>query len=244
MTTNSIVLSGDSPLLPAFRQVAEASGYGVLGIGELESGVYTEKVDIALELTNLDMEAKRASLATLDRLLPAYVPILASTLGVSATEAASWTANPGRICGFGTFAPLTERNLIEVAPAMQTDAAVLGAAVQFFTTLGKAVEVVEDEAGLVFPRILALIVNEAAFAVMEGTATPENIDIAMKKGTGYPHGPLEWADRIGLDDVLAVIKGLHRDLGEERFRPAPLLRKMVLAGRLGMRTGQGFYRYV
>ncbi|WP_243633247.1 3-hydroxyacyl-CoA dehydrogenase family protein [Paenibacillus xerothermodurans] len=103
---------------------------------------------------------------------------------------------------------------------------------------------VADETGAVFPSILSMIINEAAFTWMEKAASAEDIDTAMRKGTNYPLGPLEWADDIGLDELLAVLSGLQRDLGEDRYRPAPILRKLVHAGWLGKRAGRGFYNYV
>jgi 3-hydroxybutyryl-CoA dehydrogenase len=102
---------------------------------------------------------------------------------------------------------------------------------------------VKDGPGLTFPRILSLIINEAARTLDEEVANAEEIDIAMRLGVNYPSGPLRWADHIGLDEVLAVLEGLHRDTGDDRYRPAPLLKKMVLAGWLGEQSGRGFYGY-
>ncbi|WP_026174258.1 3-hydroxyacyl-CoA dehydrogenase family protein [Effusibacillus pohliae] len=240
MTNKTVLLVGKSPLHDELKELFGESGYRVVPEPVREAA---DGVRFAIEVTNYDLDLKRATIEKLDCELPPDVPILATSLAVTATEAASWARYPQRICGFGTFVPVAERGLLEIAPALQTAPAVVEQAVWLFESLGKETAVVEDEVGLVFPRILALIVNEAVFTVMEGTATPEDIDIAMKKGTNYPYGPLEWADRIGLDEVYAVIRGLHRDLAEERYRPAPLLRKLVLAGRVGVRSGQGFYSY-
>ncbi len=102
---------------------------------------------------------------------------------------------------------------------------------------------VKDAAGLTFPRILSLIVNEAARALEEGVASAEEIDVAMRLGVNYPQGPLKWADEIGLDEVLAVLEGLQRETGEDRYRPAPLLRKLVSSGFVGEIAGRGFYCY-
>jgi 3-hydroxybutyryl-CoA dehydrogenase len=113
----------------------------------------------------------------------------------------------------------------------------------FFSALGKETVRVKDLAGLVFPRILSLIINQAARSFDEGIATAEEIDIAMRMGTNYPLGPLRWADVIGLDEVLAVLEGLERETGDDRYRPAPLIKKMVQAGWLGEATGKGFYDY-
>lgn len=243
MTTanKTVLLTGDSPLYAELHQIMTDSGYRVVTLAE--GAAEPESIFLAVEVNNLDLTAKQEQLSELDRMLSPSVPILTTSLAITATEAASWTESPERICGFGTLVPLAERALFEVAPALQTESDVLEVVQSFFHSLGKEVEIVEDEVGLVFPRILTLIINEAAFTVMEKAATPEDIDTAMKKGTNYPYGPLEWADRIGLDEIYAISRGLHRDLSEERYRIAPLLRKLVLAKRYGVRSGIGFYSY-
>jgi 3-hydroxybutyryl-CoA dehydrogenase len=127
--------------------------------------------------------------------------------------------------------------------ALGGGAGALAEAERFFRALGKETITVKDAPGLTFPRILSLIINEAARALDEEVATAEEIDIAMRLGVNYPSGPLRWADQIGLDEVLAVLEGLHRETGDDRYRPAPLLEKMVLAGWLGEQSGRGFYSY-
>lgn len=243
MTTanKAVLLTGDSPLYAELHKILIDRGYAVLSFEDATSAPQT--VSLAIEVNSVNLEAKKQQLCNLDQLLPADVPIITTSLAITATEAASWTEHPERVCGFGTLVPLAERELIEIAPALQTEEAAITAAVSLFGSLDKETEIVEDEVGLVFPRILSLIINEAAFALMEKAATPQDIDTAMKKGTNYPYGPLEWADRIGLDEIYAISRGLQRDLAEERYRTAPLLRKLVLAKRVGVRSGQGFYHY-
>ncbi|UOF92485.1 3-hydroxyacyl-CoA dehydrogenase family protein [Fodinisporobacter ferrooxydans] len=241
MTNNVIVLAGNGSLYQELAQLLEDRNYQVIDHKYYE--IYKDRIRFAVEVTNVDLQMKKAGIQKLDQVLPAHIPILSTSLAITATEIASWAKYPDRICGFGTLVPLSERNLIEIAPALQTSRDTIQMAESLIHSLGKEVEIVDDEAGLVFPRILSLIINEAAFTVMEGTATPGDIDIAMKKGTNYPYGPLEWADRIGLDEVYAIVQGLHKNLAEERYRPAPLLRKKVLAGMVGVRNGQGFYTY-
>jgi 3-hydroxybutyryl-CoA dehydrogenase len=156
---------------------------------------------------------------------------------------ASWTKNPERIVGFASFYPLKDRKIIELAAGVLSDVNAMNLAEQLFDSLGKETIRVKDSAGLTFPRILSLIINEAARALEEGVASAEEIDIAMKLGVNYPEGPLRWADQIGLDEVLAVLEGLQRETGEDRYRPAPLIKKLVIAGFLGETHGKGFYSY-
>lgn len=241
-TANKIILlTGNSPLYGELKDLMEKQKHVVVSMDDLV--LWKDRIQLAVEVTSLDLDLKKDTISKLDAVLAPHVPILTTSLAITATEIGSWTTAPERVCGFGTLIPLAERELFEVAPALQTAESVLNEVKMFIESLGKEAAVVEDEVGLVFPRILSLIINEAIFTVMEGTATAGDIDIAMKKGTNYPYGPLEWADRIGLDEVYAIIRGLHRDLAEERYRPAPLLRKMVLAGRVGQRSRQGFYIY-
>lgn len=241
MTTPiKVLVEGVGPQREAWQQILLEKGFLVVSTEDLNGEM---DVQYALEVSNGDLTVKKQWVQKLDQMLPANIPLLVSTLAVTATEVASWTQYPQRVCGFGTFLPLAERNLIEFAPALQTDHWINGRVESFFAGLEKEVEMVEDEVGLVFPRILSLIINEATFALIEGVAEPGDIDKGMKLGTNYPFGPLQWGDQVGLDEVYSVLNGLHREMKEERYRPAPLLRKMVFAGWLGEKTGRGFYMY-
>lgn len=188
-------------------------------------------------------DRKRAALQRLDASLPASVLIITSCLSAAVTHLASWTKKPERIVGFATFYPLADRKIVEISAGLRTADSSLQQAEQLLKTLGKEAVRVKDAAGLTLPRILSLIINEAARSLEEGVATAEEIDIAMKLGVNYPQGPLRWGDQIGLDDVLAVLEGLHRETGDDRYRPTPLLKKLVTAGMLGEVSGQGFYSH-
>ncbi|RBW70196.1 3-hydroxyacyl-CoA dehydrogenase family protein [Bacillus taeanensis] len=237
-----IAVSGDNNLAKEIRGAcAQAEEVELLSLND--PALYS-KIDVVIETINFDLLEKKQRLQHIENIVDSDTLIVTTVLGVSATEAASWLKHSERLIGFATFSNLEARGLLEIAPALQSNQTFLNQACDVLDLLGKEVEIVADEIGLVFPRIVALIINEAMFAMMEGTASPEDIDEAMKKGTNYPFGPLEWADNIGLEDVYAVLRGLHRDLGEERYRPAPLLRKMVLAGWSGKRVGKGIYSYI
>jgi 3-hydroxybutyryl-CoA dehydrogenase len=156
---------------------------------------------------------------------------------------ASWTARPERIVGFATFYPLKEKRGVELAAGMRTAESATQSAEALFKSIGKETFRVKDAPGLTFPRILSLIINEAARSLEEGVATANEIDVAMRLGVNYPQGPLRWADQIGLDEVLAVLEGLEDESGDDRYRPASLLKKLVIAGFLGEISGKGFYSY-
>ena len=188
-------------------------------------------------------DRKRALLQRLDSELPPSSLIVTSCLGFAATHMASWLKHPERLVGFATFFPLKDRKLVELAGGLRTGENFLSQAEELFKSLGKETVRVKDAAGLTFPRILSLIVNEAARSLEEGVASAAEIDVAMRLGVNYPQGPLRWADQIGLDDVLAVLEGLQRETGDDRYRPAPLLKKLVVAGFLGETSGRGFYTY-
>ena len=232
-----IFLAGESLLLNEFGPLCTAAGYRVAtrlnpgepvpgralkGSARIPSGVY-----LAVELTNTDVVLKRKNLEALDRSLPRPIPVLTSSLTVSTTEQASWVRHARRLVGIGALPTLLSGKLIELAPSVQTDTAVVGQARDFFSKLGKEIAVVQDRVGMVMPRILCMLINEASFALMEEVASPADLDTAMKLGTNYPRGPIEWADRIGIRQVVSVLRALHADLGEERYRISPLLQLMA-----------------
>jgi 3-hydroxybutyryl-CoA dehydrogenase len=241
MTKSNIAIIGESRLAQDLRDLAQEKGIEVRllpGLGDIAA-----TTPLVIETWVGDSERKKLVLQKLDEFLSPASVIVTSCLTHSTTELASWTKNPERIVGFASFYPLKDRKIIELAAGVLSDVNAMNLAEQLFDSLGKETIRVKDSAGLTFPRILSLIINEAARALEEGVASAEEIDIAMKLGVNYPEGPLRWADQIGLDEVLAVLEGLQRETGEDRYRPAPLIKKLVIAGFLGETHGKGFYSY-
>lgn len=239
MTNKTVVIIGDNLLAKELSK----SFKGNAEVHLVDSNLRIIEVDVVIETTNLDKEKKKHKMQEIEASVSPTTLILSTTLGVTATEVASWLHHPERVVGFGTFANFKEGSLIEVALPLQANPRYVQAVEDIFSLIDQDIEIVEDEVGFVFPRILSMIVNEAAYALTEQTAEAESIDVAMKKGTNYPMGPLEWAQEIGLDDIYAVLNGLYRELGEERYRPAPLIRKLVYAGWIGGDTDKCFYHY-
>ncbi|WP_376789958.1 3-hydroxyacyl-CoA dehydrogenase family protein [Thermoflexus sp.] len=198
---------------------------------------------LALEVLPFPLESKRMLITILDEALAPEAPLLSLCLTVSATQVAGWARRSGRVVGFATLPPLTREAPVELAAPLAGDSAVLKSARAYLEHIGFRIEIVRDTVGMVLPRILCALINEAAFAVMEGVASPEDIDTAMKLGTNYPRGPLEWGDLIGLDLVVAILDALEAEHRNGAYRAAPLLRQMVRAGFLGRKTGKGFYNW-
>ncbi|HEX6436700.1 MAG TPA: 3-hydroxyacyl-CoA dehydrogenase family protein [Candidatus Binatia bacterium] len=240
-TKSSLAIVGTNRLAQDWIALSKAKGLDA----ELVSDAGQIQADAALVIdTSAGDEAmKRRTLEKLDRGLTPSAVIITSCLVGSTTLMASWTKRPERLIGFATFYPLADRKIIEIAAGLRTSDSALQQAQDHFRSLGKEFVKVKDAAGLTFPRILSLIINEAARSLEEGVAEADEIDIAMRLGVNYPMGPLRWADQIGLDEVLAVLEGLERETGDDRYRPAPLIKKLVMAGFHGETTGRGFYSY-
>lgn len=240
MAQSSLVIIGTNRLAEELLEISRAQGF--------EAALYpdAERVSLSTQMvveTRAGTEKeKKTIIKKLDALLPSSV-ILTSCLGFTTSQIASWTDRPEKVVGFATFYPIKEKKMIELTGGLRTQEESLKEAEAFFRALGKETTRVKDSPGLVFTRILSLIINEATRSLDEGVAGAEEIDVAMRLGTNYPSGPLRWADQIGLDEVLSVLEGLQRETGDDRYRPSPLLRKMVLEGWLGEKSGKGFYSY-
>ncbi len=222
-------ITGESPLVEELSGQCGSAGH-VSGAGSRvvprNSGAI-RKAQCAFELTNTDLPQKKKNLQMLDRYLRAEAVIVSSSVTVTATEQASWIKHPGRLIGMSALPTFLAGNLYELAPTIWTSTGTIGEAQKHLGAIGKEFSIVQDRIGLVLPRIVCMIINEALFAVMENISTPENIDTAMKLGTNYPMGPIEWGNRIGFRQVLHTLEALHRDLGEDRYRICPLLRQLA-----------------
>lgn len=247
-----VVVAGESPFVEEVARLCERTHHKTTAFlvedfyDALEAGLVLEKLsdtEVVIELHNESAPAKQELLLTISSYLPDDALIMTSALATSATQAASWVASPERVVGFGVLPPIPDKGIIELARAIQTDEESLVRAELFWRGLGQETLIVGDGPGLIRGRTVCCLINEAVTALMEGVATAKDIDLAMRLGTNYPHGPLAWADIIGLDAVLGTMIGLFEEWGDDRYRPSPLLRRMVQAGQLGRKTGQGFFSY-
>jgi len=199
--------------------------------------------DLVVEAASEQPALKFSIFEKLDAICPAATILATNTSSISITEIAARTGRPDRVIGMHFMNPVPVMQLVEVIRGQATSTATTGAVMESARALGKTPVEVNDYPGFVSNRVLMPMINEAIFCVMEGVAAPEAIDTVMKLGMAHPMGPLVLADLIGLDTCLSILEVLHRGLGDDKYRPCPLLRRMVAAGELGRKTGKGFYKY-
>ncbi|MGE5143404.1 MAG: 3-hydroxybutyryl-CoA dehydrogenase [Acidobacteriota bacterium] len=203
----------------------------------------TGQAELVVEAASEHPETKFRIFRDLDRSAPSGAILATNTSSIPITTIGAQTGRPGQVIGMHFMNPVPLMPLVEVIRGVETSDATAARTVEIARALGKTPVEVNDSPGFVSNRVLMPMINEAIFCVMEGVATPEAIDTVMKLGMNHPLGPLALADLIGLDVCLAILQVLHRDLGDDKYRPCPLLARMVAAGRLGKKSGRGFYDY-
>ncbi len=215
-------------------------------LGRIETSKSLEaatSAELIVEAATENPEIKFDIFENLDRLAPKDAILASNTSSISITEIAKQTRRPERIIGMHFMNPVPVMKLVEVIRGAATSNDTVQRTVEIVQALGKTPVVVNDAPGFVSNRVLMPMINEAIFCVDEGVATPESVDQVMKLGMNHPLGPLALADLIGLDVCLAIMKVLQDGLDTQKYRPAPLLEKMVANGQLGRKSGQGFYAY-
>ena len=199
--------------------------------------------DFAVEAASERLEIKSELFRALDTILPAGAILATNTSSISITKLAGQTKRPARVIGMHFFNPVPVMALVEIIRGLQTEQATFEAVRELSVRLGKTPIEVNDSPGFVSNRVLMPLINEAAFTVMEGVATAEAVDQVFQLGMAHPMGPLTLADFIGIDVCVDILRVMHQGLGDPKYRPCPLLVKMVDAGWLGRKSGRGFYTY-
>ncbi len=225
-------------------KVAEAEKSSILSrikvVTEMDA---IARADFVIEAVPEQLDLKREVLRAADRVLRPEAILATNTSSISVTTLAAATQRPDRFIGMHFMNPVPVMPLVEVIRALQTSNATFETTMKLCEKIEKKPVAVSDSPGFVSNRVLMPLINEAAFCVMEGLATPEAVDSVMKLGMNHPMGPLELADFVGLDVCLDVMEVLLDGFGDPKFRPCPLLKKMVSAGWLGRKSGRGFYNY-
>jgi len=240
-TPARIFIIGESPMVEQYAVLCAQHGYDVYISwnqkptqkpefkcdGIKITNIIPKNTSLVIELTNIDFLAKKKNLERFDKVLADTAPILSSSITLTATEQSSWILGRHRLVGISALPTLIQKPLVEIAPTIYSPKETLEVAKLFFQSIGKEIEIVQDRIGMVLPRMLCRIINEAAFAITEDIALPQDIDKVLKLGVNFSLGPIEWAEQIGLKQVYAVLKALHTDLQEERYRISPLLKQMA-----------------
>ncbi len=202
-----------------------------------------EEAELVIEAVSEELELKREILMQLDRMCRAHTILATNTSSISITRLAATTQRPEQVIGMHFMNPVPVMKLIEIIRGLRTSPQTVTAILALVNRLEKVPVEVKDSPGFVSNRILIPMINEAIFCVYEGVGDPEAVDTVMKLGMNHPMGPLSLADLIGLDVCLNIMETLYEGFNDSKYRPCPLLKQMVAAGKLGRKSGEGFYHY-